>query len=484
MIDLSKLEKLFQRRPGSSLLGLAFDGSRLEGVQVRRTNGSVEIRKSFSASLSLDPLTAEVELAGREIRKQLDAEQIRERWCAVCLPINWALTLTVKLPEIPEEDVTDFLQIEAERGFPYSLDELMLAHSRFSTEKGEKLATLVAIPREHVTRLEAVLQAAQLRPVTFSLGLTSLQHSEDDSAEGALALLPGESTVAMQISCGGGVAMLRTLDGAYEQAGAERELQVEHIAREIRITLGQLQPEVRAAVRRLRVLGRNELAQELAEALQASAESLGLKVEHVREYPAPEYGIKIPRGTAVSPALSVAVRRLAGRPGMEFLPPRISPWKKFAERYSSGKLAYAGAGAGAVLLIVALAFLVQQIIIWHWETRWKQIQPRVVELTKIRDEIRHYRPWFDESVRTLSILKRITEAFPQDGAVSAKTVELRAPATVTCTGTARSRDALIKALDQLRGATNQVANVHIEMTRGSTPLEFTFNFEWRGGGGL
>jgi hypothetical protein len=105
-------------------------------------------------------------------------------------------------------------------------------------------------------------------------------------------------------------------------------------------------------------------------------------------------------------------------------------------------------------------------------------------LSAIRDQIRQYRPWYDDSVPTLSILKRLTEAFPEDGAVSAKTVELRAPATVTCSGTARSRDALIKALDRLSAATNEVAEVHIEGTRGSTTLEFTFNFQWIGGGRL
>jgi len=482
MIDLKQLDKLFQRRPGNSLLGLAFDGSRLEGVLVRRTNGSVEIKKAFSASLSLDPLTAEVELAGREIRKQLDAEQVRERWCAVCLPLNWALTLTVKLPEIPEDDVADFLQIEAERGFPYAPDALMVAHSRFHAASGEQFATLVGIPREHVTRLEAVLHAAQLRPVTFSLGLTALQRADTESADGTLALLPGETTVGMQIVCGGGVPMLRTLDGAFEQVGAERELLAEQLAREIRITLGQLQPEVRDAVRRLRVFGRNETAQELAEELQARAASLGLKVEHVREHAANEYGIRIPPGTAISPALSVAVRRLAGEAGMEFLPPRVSPWQQFATRYSSGKLAYAGVGAGAVVLVVALAFLVQQIVLWHWQSRWSRMEPKVVELTKIRDQIRRYRPWYDESVRTLSILRRLTEAFPEDGAVSAKTIELRAPATVTCTGTARNRDALFQALDKLR-ATREISDVHVENTRGSTPLEFTFNFQWGGPGG-
>jgi hypothetical protein len=481
MMDWKQLDKLFQRQPGNSLLGLSFDGSRLDGVLVRRTNGSVEIKKSFRASLSLDPLTAEVELAGREIRNQLDAEQIRERWCAVCLPVNWALTLTVKLPDIPEDDVADFLQIEAERGFPYGPDELMIAHSRFRTASGGQYATLVGIPREHVARLEAVLQAAQLRPVTFSLGLTALQRADTESADGVIALLPGEVTVAMQISCGGGVAMLRTLDGAFEQTGAERELQVEHIAREIRITLGQLQPEVRESVRRLRVLGRNETAQELAEELQARATSLNLKVEHVRDHTAEKYGIKIPSATPVSAALSVAVRRLAGQEGMEFLPPKISPWKQFAERYSSGRLAYAGAAAGAVALFVALAFLVQQIILWHWQSKWSIMAPKVVELTKIRDEIRRYRPWYDESLRTLAILRRLTQAFPEDGAVSAKTVELREPATVTCTGTARNRDVLFKALDRLRD-TKEISDIHVENTRGSTPLEFTFNFHWGGPG--
>lgn len=480
MIDLKQLDKLFQRQPGSSLLGLAFDGGRLEGVLVRRTNGSVEMEKTFSASLSLDPLTAEVELAGREIRKQLDAEQIREHWCAVCLPLNWAMTLTIKLPEIPEEDVADFLQVEAERGFPYGPDELMLAHSRFTAANGDKFATLVGIPREHVTRLEAVLQTAQLRPVTFSLGLTALQPAE--AMDGTLALLPGDSTVGMQITCGGGVANLRTLDGAYEQVGAERELQSEHVARELRITLGQLPSAVRDGMKRVRVFGRSEAATQLAEELRGSAQDSGLKIEHVREHAARECGIEIPSGTAVSAALSMAVRRLAGQAGMEFLPPKVSPWKQFAERYSSGKLAYAGAGAGTVALVVLLAFLVQQIILWHWQSKWSGMETKVAELSQMRDQIRRYRPWYDESARTLSILKRLTEAFPQDGAVSAKTVELREPSRVTCSGTARNLQILNKTLDALRAA-KEISEVHIETTRGNTPLEFTFNFQWRGPGG-
>jgi len=482
MIDLKQVDKMFQRQPGSSLLGLALDGSHVEGVLVRRTNGSVEVKKTFTATLALDPLTAEVELAARELRNQLDAQQIRERWCAVSLPLNWALTVTVKLPEIPETDVADFLQIEAERGFHYSPAELMLAHSRYSTPDGSKFATLVAIPREHVLRLEAVLHAAQLRPVTFSLGLTALQSAkETTTTAGSLALLPGELGVGMQINCGGGVAVLRLIDGVYEQVGATRELQMEQLRREIRITLGQLPAEVRDQIQTVRVFGRSETALELAEEAASVADSWGYKLEHVRDHAAQEFGVKLPGGTAASPALAVAVRQLAGQEGMEFLPPKISAWQQFTERYSSGKLAYVGAGAGAVAAIVLLAFFVQQIMLWHWQSKWGGMEKRVTELTQMRDQIRRYRPWYDESVRTLSILKRMTEAFPQDGAVSAKALELREPSRVTCSGTARNREALIKTLDQLRKA-NEISDVHIEMTRGNTPLEFTFNFQWRGPG--
>ena len=45
-----------------TVLGLALDGARLDGVVLRRTNGSLAVLQSFSATLALDPLTAAPEL--------------------------------------------------------------------------------------------------------------------------------------------------------------------------------------------------------------------------------------------------------------------------------------------------------------------------------------------------------------------------------------------------------------------------------------
>src|SRR5881296_3308522 len=113
MIDLLKMNRLRRQRL-SGLLGLALDGSRLDGVVLRRTNGALQIQQSFSVSLSLDPLTAEAELVGREIRNHLDAAGVRERHCVVGLPLKWALTTHAELQDLPEADIASFLQIEAE----------------------------------------------------------------------------------------------------------------------------------------------------------------------------------------------------------------------------------------------------------------------------------------------------------------------------------------------------------------------------------
>jgi hypothetical protein len=491
MSDLLKLDpRRLASRPrqvGSSLLGLSFDGSRLEGVELRRTNGSVEVRRSFGVSLSLDPLANDPELVGREIRKHLDAAGVRERRCAVCVPLNWVLTLTTKLPELPEADLRSFLQIEAERGFPYGPEALMLAHSCFRAPGDERYATQVAIPRDRLSRLESVLQAAQLRPVGFSLGIAALQRAEAEPEQGVLALAPSENSVNLQISCGGGVAALRTVEGAFEAEGGARQFQADHVLRELRITLGQLPSDVRESVRRVRIFGRNDATEEIAEELDPRVASLGIRVEPVKDYAPDEFGVRLPADAVVSPALSVGMRYLTGRgTGLEFLPPKVSAWKQFAARYSSRKLVSAGATAGAVALIIALAFLVQQWQLIRWQSKWSAMKTRVIELEAVQQQIKRFRPWFDESFRSLSILRRLTEAFPEDGSVTAKTFEVRESSvpgelpTIVCSGAARNNRALLQMTDRL-GATREVTGVHIE-TRGSSPLQFTLNFQWNGGG--
>ena len=481
-MDLRKI-KLPGRRRITSVLGLTLDGSRLEGVVVHRTNGSVQVTQSFVASLSLDPLTDAPELVGREIRNQLDAAGARERTCVVGLPLKWALTVPAQVPELAEADVASFLQIEAERGFPSDVSTLMVANSRWTAPNGVRHATLIGIPRNHIARLELVLRAAQLRPISLSLGIQALQPSGPADSPSTLALLIGDGQVGLQASTGGGVAALRAIEQAAAAAGGDGHAPyADVVAREVRITLGQMPADVRDTIRRVRVFGPSDLAHGLAREASVRFESMGLAMEVVTGYAAGEFGFTVPAGVAISPAFCLAARYLAaGKSTLEFLPPKVTAWQQVAARLSSGKLQRVGAAVGAVGAVVLALFLFQQFQLIRLNARWAKIRSEVSELKELRQRQNQFAPWFDTTHRSVSILRQLTEAFPEDGSVTAKTIEVRDLANVTCSGTAQDSAALQRTLGKLL-AVRTIQGLKVDQIRGKSPLQFTFNFHWNDGG--
>ena len=475
-IDFGKRKKL------TSVLGLTLDGNRLEGVVLRRQNGSLLAEQTVAATLSLDPLTNDVELVGREIVNHLEAAGVRERHCVVAVPLKWAMTANVKLPKLAEADVAGFLQIETERGFPSDVTTLRVSTSRYASPSGEQYATFVGIPRNHLERLEQVLRAAKLKPLSFALGIAALQPPGVETSSGVLALVINEDHVGLQINCGGGVAALRALEGVLETESGERILHGDLVAREARITLGQLPADVRELVKRVRIFGTRELAQQLAAELRPRLEMAGLQVEVASGYAADEFGVVIPAGAGVSRAFSLAAWQLVGRKDpFEFLAPRITPWKRLTTQYASGKLQTAGAVAAGVAVIVFGAFGIQQWQLVRLNSKWTKMAPTVHELQDVQQQIRQYRPWYDDSFRCLMILRELSMVFPEDGVVTAKTVEIRDVNTVSCSGTARDNAALLRTLSQLRGAEG-VHDVKVDQIRGNAPMQFTFDFRYGEGG--
>ncbi len=471
----------WKNRPGTSVLGLMLGHDRLEAVELRRSNGGADIRVNVTLPLESDPFSGDPEAAGRQLRKQLDAAGIREHRCVVSLPPDIVLCLTLPLPEIPEADRASLLQIEAERGFPQNPEDLIVESSVSEPVAGSRYATLLAVPRSIIQRLELVLRAARLRPISLTLGLAALQPAADTG--GVLALVPTGRSLALQVTHARAVAALRVIDEAFTGDAEPLGFDAGQVLREIRITLGQLPAGVVENIRTVRVFGPSEAARTIAEQLGPRLAPTGLAVEHVRALPLAGLAFKLPPASPASSALAVAVAALAGkRPAFEFLPPRISAWQQFASRYSSRRLAGTGAVVGSIAGVVCLAFLGQQILIWQWQARWDLIKSRVAKLESMQKEIRTYRPWFDESCRSLAVLRRLTESFPEDGSVAAKVVEIRANGRITCSGTARDAAAWLRMRDQLSNAKG-IADVQVEQVRGKSPIEFTVNFRWEGPGG-
>jgi hypothetical protein len=210
---------------------------------------------------------------------------------------------------------------------------------------------------------------------------------------------------------------------------------------------------------------------------------MGLKVETVTRYSNDEFGLQLPAETPVTPAVSLAANQLAGRKAaFELLPPRVTPWRQMAARYSSGKFRMAGAAAAVILLIAVGAFLYQQWDLMRYRSRWKAMAVKVGELENVTGQIHQFRPWFDDSLKCLTILRQVATAFPEEGVVTAKTVEIRDLNMVTCSGTTRDSDSLLRTEDRLR-TNNAVSDVRTVQIRGTKPpLQFTFDFHWNEGG--
>ncbi|MGH8024480.1 MAG: hypothetical protein ACRED1_12910, partial [Limisphaerales bacterium] len=402
-----------KRRRLNSLLGLILDGTRLEGIVLRRNNDSISVQQAFSVTLTLDPLTAAPELMGREIQNHLEAAGVRERHCVLGLPLKWVLTAGTELPPLPEADAASLLQLEAERGFHSDITTLQLAESRCGLAGDKKYVTFAAVSKGQVEPLIAALTAAKLKPVSFSLGLTALQPPSAEN--GALALAIGETGVGLQITANGGVAALRGLEGTVETEGGRRVLQSAAVAREARITLGQLPAELRAAVRRIRIFGPRELASQLADEMELSFEPMGITAEIVDAYQPNAFGLQAPADAPVSGAFSLAASRMAGQPPVfEFLPPRPTAVQQFVARYSSGKFRTAGMAAAAVLAVLIALFLFQQIALMRLRSQWNAMSAKVADLSALQDKIQRYDPWYDRSFPTLTILRQLTTAFPED----------------------------------------------------------------------
>jgi hypothetical protein len=343
--------------------------------------------------------------------------------------------------------------------------------------------TVVGISNNQLATLEQVLTAAKLKPVNFSLGLSALQPPGDEKSNGVLALAIGESNVGLQITAGGGVAALRALEGAVENEGARRTLNAGLVARETRVTLGQLPAELRATVKRIRIFGARELAQPLADEMELRFEASGLRVEIISAYAPNDFDVQIPLDASLSAAFSLAARRLTEQAEpFEFLPPKPTVLEQFSAKYSSGKLKTVGAIAAGVLAIFAAAFFYQEIMLNVWSSRWSKMSGQVTKLEALEQNIQQFRPWFDDSFTSLSIMRQLSQAFPENGDVTAKTIEIRDGGTVTCSGTAQSQDALLKTLSNLRVMTNSVSQLKVETIRGKAPMQFTFDFHFDNGG--
>jgi hypothetical protein len=462
------------KKRAHSVLGLTVIDGQLRAYHVTRAKAGVEVVKAASAALTLDLRHPEAVLVGREIKNHLDAAGIRERHCVIGIPPRWVMTQQTKLPQMSPEDTASFLDIEAEKGFPVDPVHLQIARSSLHSAAGE-FVTQLAVRSEQIEQLNAVLRAAGLKPVSISLGLAALPDAIPPAGQGGrITVAVDPSGVTILVSAGGGIAAFRTFDAGIESEAGEKLVNGASVARELRITFEQVPPELRAEVKELCLTGETTLVRQAADALGGWAGVAGLKISR-GDLPEKNLGSEL--------AEKLAANWIeGGTPWLEFLPPRPSRWAQMMARYNSKRLATASFGVAGLALLAIAVFGWHEFKRWSLQSQWGAMQVQVTQLDAVQARIRDFAPWYDTNFRTLSILRRLTECFPDNGSVTAKSFEVHGTAmptvvNVSVSGTARDNDSLLR-VQKLLGTAKEVQGLKIEQIRGKTPMQFTLTFRW------
>ena len=468
---------IFKRRTPSKILGIALEGTAISGAVVQRVGERLMLRKSFTGTLLLDPLTSAPTLVAREIQNHLEGAGIREKRCVVCVPMKWALCTQTEVPDVSEEDAAGFLYVVAEREFPFSPDDLTTAVSQYKLSGGDKFATLVAIPTSHIERVQRILKFGHLSPHSITLGISALL-GKGGTATFAV-LLARESGIDFAVGAAGGVVAVRSL----EATAAGEGFDMAAVARQVRISIGQLPSVLRERLDAVHVFGGDDVAEQVMDELPGYLGALGLDV--VPGTLASRSGIEVEgaedaKGIA---AVAVAAEALSVGSGaaLGFLPPRSNWLKQTANRFSARAALYLVAAAALVLVTVICAFSIQYWRLAMLESDWRSIEARVTELEGIQGRVRQFRSWTDDVAHSLELTKALTTTFPADGAVWAKSLSIKNGLTeVSCVSSARSNDAILEMLGRLRGALG-VSGLRVGQVQGEDLLRFNFNYRWTGG---
>jgi hypothetical protein len=407
-------------------------------------------------------LTADPERVGQAIVAELQTAGIRDRKSVVCVPASWALITGTEIPEIGVEDLRGYLELKAEREFPMPVAELKLAHCAYALPEGTRRATVVGVPSKKVAAVERMLVAAGIQPVSLSLGLDECVPR--DASPTAIHFVANGNHVDVVVGTGGGIALVRSLPSPRDSSSVD----LNGIAREVRITLGRLPQGIRSQLREARFGGSRSTAQALFAGLSSDLGRLGINPTlEARESDASHPGA----------AIEAARHFLRDEPVIFELMPKVpNRWLSLVQRFDTKQRRVVVAIGTAIVLLPIVTYFVRSQIERSLETEWSGMRRQVSDLESLQQRIRQFRPWFETSPITLQLVEDIVGAFPEQGDVWAKSVELTEDGKLTCTGFARSQSALSGLLDRLRERKN-FSGVQIQQVRGANPIQFTIGFK-------
>ena len=131
--------------------------------------------------------------------------------------------------------------------------------------------------------------------------------------------------------------------------------------------------------------------------------------------------------------------------------------------------------AAALIFLIGAAMIYQAKVLHNYEKKWAAMEPDVNRVQSIQDKLRKYRPWNEEDILSLSVLKDMTEVFPEEG-ISIRSVDMNNMSEYRFSGEARSGSVWLEMLGRLRQK-DTLTDVRVSSVKqGDDALQFTVIF--------
>lgn len=455
-------------RRHNSLIGISVEPDRVAICRLRRQGKSAELLESFNAPIPTPAFRDDPVQAGHELRRHLQASGIRGSRCAVCVPLSWAITSELDLPDLSETDMDSLAELEAQKRFPLPPDELRLAVARNRDGHVPRRGLLVGVPAEHLSNVETVLKAARLHPVSITFGMAAL--AQEAPEPHCLLVHVGQGVVDLAIVCDGAITTLRNLLWQVDSSATDAHARIREIAQQIRITLGQLSQEQRGLLRTAVLYFDDGWPEEALASFQDALSRMGLNIvlgSHSAWDQAPQTCLAL---------AACAKHTLLGLPAVvDLAVKRTARLQSAAARLSARWFRWVVGVPTVLVMCLASAFVWQDRRLARLERAWDEAAPRVQEAQAIQDNVRKYRSWYDDSIPSLAAPKHLASSFPEEGVVWLKSLQVKDRTMATCSGSARTREDWMRVMSKL-GKNRDINDLKVVQARGSGPFTFTVTF--------
>jgi len=457
-------------------LGLAVTRQTIAAVEVVASRGRCRLEHVAEMSVSGERGLDNPAELGMALKEFLRVHHFSASRCVIGLEAAHLAAKEKRLPEAAMGSLDDILRLAAEQDFASDEQELIFDYVG-SSEAKATCALLVAAPRRVVDQVLAAASAAGLSVVAVtSSALALAQASASPAPSGQrLVLSLSQAGCELVVQSHGAPRLMRRLPVGPGATPVELEAELQRV-------LAVSMPEAQAAPGELLVWNATELGES---ALPEMGKHLGMPTRICR-FPT-DLGLEGPvsqtaGNLAAAAALAVAHARSKGR-ALDFLHSRLAP----RTRRRVGKLAVWATVAAAVVVAALVSLLLDwrssQQQIADMQARLSGLDPSVRRAKNLIDKASFARGWYDRRLPMLDCLRAVTLAFPEEGRIWATSLAVREDMTVSLSGKASGKGAVLDLLDRLN-ASPALTEIKLQYTRQSgtntQEVSFAINIHFAG----